>query len=65
MATDKAMGFMKDPARLLVAIARGENCLVIIANWIGLKDSDRRAMKRPGLIRSALERDSAYKTMNL
>jgi superfamily I DNA and/or RNA helicase len=56
MATDKKMGFMKDPARFSVAIIRGPNSLIILANWAGLKDDDRRALKRLVIIRNAFEK---------
>jgi hypothetical protein len=55
--TNKAMGFIKNPARLLVIIIRGQNSLVILANWLELKDNDKRAIKRLGMIRNASEKE--------
>jgi hypothetical protein len=65
MATDKALGFMSEPARLLVAITRDLNSLVILANWTGLKENDKRAMRRLAIVRNAMEKKKAYTTIKV
>jgi hypothetical protein len=64
IATDKAMGFIKDPAHLLVAIARGQNSLIIITNWTDLKNSSKRAMKRLAFIRNVFELDKTHQIVD-